>query len=181
MIRSTKIETMLEGRFLRLLRTGAWEYVSRQKLAGIVGVVAVTPDKKVLLVEQYRPPLGAAAIELPAGLAGDAKGNENEALLLAAQRELLEETGYEAGWWAETVTGASSPGLTDECSTIFLAGALRRVHAGGGVEGEEIVVHEVPLAEVDGWLAARMAEGKRVANQVYAGLYVWLRHQGSKV
>lgn len=175
-----KIETMIEGRFIRLLRRGAWEFASRQKLAGIVAIMAATPDDKVLLVEQFRPPLNASVIELPAGLAGDAAGSEDEALLIAAQRELLEETGYEAEWWEESITGASSPGLTDECSTIFLAGGLRRVHAGGGVEGENITIHEIPFAEVDAWLAARLASGTQVANQVYAGLYLWLRHQGAK-
>ena len=56
---SAKIETMISGRFVRLLRRGAWEFASRQKLAGIVAIVAVTAENKIILVEQSRPPLDA--------------------------------------------------------------------------------------------------------------------------
>jgi ADP-ribose pyrophosphatase len=57
---------------------------------------------------------------------------------------------------------------------LFRARGLRRVGAGGGVEGEQIRVHEVPLSEADAWLAARAAGGTPVAIKVYAGLY-WAR------
>src|SRR5215217_1288754 len=88
--------TIAEGKRVRLVRRGDWEFVTRKKSSGIVAIVAVTDDYKLVLVEQYRPPVAKSVIELPAGLAGDEAGHEQEDLLTAARRELLEETGYEA-------------------------------------------------------------------------------------
>src|SRR5437763_12448041 len=85
-----------QGKHLTFLRRGGWEMVRRRNICGIVGIVAVTDDRKLILVEQYRPPVGKRVIEIPAGLAGDAEGHRDEALETAAQRELREETGYEA-------------------------------------------------------------------------------------
>jgi ADP-ribose pyrophosphatase len=55
--------------------------------------------------------------------------------------------------------------------TLFVARGLRRVHAGGGTEHEDIHVHEVPLAEVPAWLQQKAAEGMLIDPKVYAGLY----------
>ena len=87
-------EVIYEGKHVRLVRRGEWEYVTRKNVTGIVGIVAVTDEGKLLLVEQPRPPLNRNVIELPAGLAGDVAGQEGEELANAARRELLEETGY---------------------------------------------------------------------------------------
>ena len=163
--------TLAEGRFVRLIRRGNWEFVQRKKVTGIVGIVAVTDDRKILLVEQFRPPLGASCIELPAGLAGDVAGSEHEALAVAAQRELLEETGYRADALDEVATGAASAGITDEVLTIFVARGLTRQHDGGGDNSEAITVHEVPLAGVRQWLAQAAARGCVVDLKVYVGLY----------
>src|SRR5436190_21784999 len=89
-------EVLYEGKFRRYVRRGGWEYVARRNVTGIVGIIAVTDDGKLVLVEQFRPPVGKNVIEIPAGLAGDVAGSEHEALAEAARRELLEETGYEA-------------------------------------------------------------------------------------
>ena len=89
-------ETVAEGKFIRLVRKGTWEYVTRKGVCGIVAMVALTDDGKLVFVEQDRPPVGKRVVELPAGLAGDKAGEEDEALADAARRELLEETGYEA-------------------------------------------------------------------------------------
>jgi ADP-ribose pyrophosphatase len=69
------------------------------------------------------------------------------------------------------VTCASAPGLASEVMTLFRASGLRKQGPGGGVGGESIVVHEVPLAEVHDWLKARAEAGALVAIKVYAGLY----------
>src|SRR5205085_12602765 len=87
---------LYDGKHIQLVRRDRWEYARRKNLTGIVAIVAVTGDGKLILVEQYRPPVGARGIELPAGLAGDAAGEESEALAAAARRELLQETGYGA-------------------------------------------------------------------------------------
>jgi ADP-ribose pyrophosphatase len=136
-----------------------------------VGIVAITDDDKVVLVEQFRPPVNQSLIELPAGLAGDVIGAEQESLLIAAQRELLEETGYLAKHWSELARGYSSPGITDELIVLFLAEGLTRQTAGGGDEQENITLHEVPVHEVLSWLAARDATADL---KLLAGLYAAL-------
>jgi len=167
--------TIAQGKFLRLVSQGTWEYADRMGASGAVLIVAITPERKLVLVEQYRIPLGCYAIELPAGLVGDIPGEEHEALQIAAERELLEETGYTAAEWHWLMTGPSSPGMTTELQSLFLAKNLRREHAGGGDHTEDIIVHEIPLDEVTGWLQAQHAAGKHIELKIYAGLYFALQ------
>jgi ADP-ribose pyrophosphatase len=169
--RHPKVETVAEGKFIRLVRQGKWEYVKRKGVAGIVAIVAVTDDRKILLVEQDRPPVGKRVIELPAGLAGDVAGHEDEELAAAARRELLEETGYEAREMTRVAEGAASAGISDEVITLFLATGLRKTGEGKGDGSEEITLHEVPLDEVVEWLDARVREGKLVDLKLYSGLF----------
>ena len=98
-------------------------------------------------------------IEIPAGLAGDIPGHDEEAFVIAAKRELLEETGYEAKNWEALFTGASSAGLSNETLTVFKATQLTKVAPGGGDDSENITVHEVPLKEVDQWLSDKQNQG----------------------
>jgi ADP-ribose pyrophosphatase len=164
-------EVLAETKFLRLVQAGHWVYAQRPNVTGIVCVAALTAENKLLLVEQFRLPVNAPVIELPAGLAGDEADQAEETLAAAARRELLEETGYEAATLDELVTTTSSAGMTDECVTLFLARNVRKTGAGGGVAGEEITLHEVPLPEVDAWLVRQIARGALVDARVYAGLY----------
>jgi ADP-ribose pyrophosphatase len=122
-------------------------------------------------VEQYRIPVHARTIELPAGIIGDEPGSSDEAHAEAAWRELIEETGYEAEHIEALTHGPSSGGLTSETVTLFHATKLRRVGAGGGVAHEDITVHEVSLNEIDSWLAAKVKAGVLIDPKVYAGLY----------
>ena len=165
--------TVYAGRHLSMRIRGGWEFAVRNTPRPAVGIVAVTDAGNVVLVEQHRPPVDRTVIELPAGLSGDIAGNEDESLLDAAQRELLEETGYAAGRWTELVSGYSSPGLTDESLTLFLAEDLKREGPGGGDQGESIVVHEVPLAEVFTWLKQ---QGATADLKLLAGLYAAGEH-----
>lgn len=161
-------QPLWKGRHLSILARGKWEYAARNTSRPAVGIVAITGDRRVVLVEQFRPPVNASVIELPAGLAGDQPGAEHEPLVVAAQRELLEETGYQAKRWTELATGCSSPGLTDEQIVLFLAEGLTKVAPGGGDASEAITIHEVPLGTADQWLAAR---GSLVDLKLYAGLF----------
>lgn len=157
-----------QGKHLSIALRDRWEYATRNTRRPAVGIVAVTADRRVVLVEQFRPPVNRTVIELPAGLSGDIACEENESLLAAAQRELLEETGYRATKWTELVRGYSSPGLTDEQIVLFLAEGLTKVGDGGGDESESITIHEVPLDEVIQWLA----ENNREADlKLMAALY----------
>jgi len=167
-------KTLGTGRFLHLVEVDRWEYVDRVIASGVVAVAAVTDDARLILVEQFRPPVGRPVIELPAGLCGDDPGAAGEPLADAACRELLEETGYEVVGGPQSLqlllTVPSSAGLSSEVVTIFLARGVRRVAAGGGVEGENIVVHAPKLDEAADWLLARARDGVLLDPKVFVGL-----------
>jgi ADP-ribose pyrophosphatase len=163
------------GKHLRFMRKGHWEYAHRLGVTGIVGIVAVTDAGSLLLVEQYRIPVDKRVIELPAGLVGDEPGQAGETLLAAANRELLEETGYSAGKLSVLAAGPTSAGLSSEIITLVHATNLRKLTAGGGVEGEAIVVHEIPLPALDAQLKQWITEGKLVDLKVYAALHFAVR------
>jgi ADP-ribose pyrophosphatase len=166
------IDVMAAGKYLRLVKRGHWEYADRHTCTGAVAIVAITDERHLLLVEQYRIPLEKNVLELPAGLVGDVPEAQHEELAVAARRELVEETGYEAGEMRWLVAGPSSAGLTSEVIDFFLATNLTRVGAGGGDHQESIVVHEVPLNNVRQWLAERAAAGLLIDPKVYAGLFM---------
>ena len=159
------------GRHLRLVDRNGWEFVERPGIRGIVLVVGVTPGDGLLLVEQRREPVDANVVELPAGLAGDAESPADEPLEEAARRELVEETGWDAASMERLTAGPPSAGVTSEIVTFFRARGLSKVGPGGGVEGEAITVHEVPLAAVESFLAEREARGTLVDPKVWAGLW----------
>lgn len=167
-------KVLYAGKHLILRGRGRWEYVTRPVQQPAVGIVAITDEERVVLVEQFRPPVGETVIELPAGLTGDVVGLESESLLEAARRELLEETGYQAAQWTELTRGYSSPGLTDELIVLFLAEGLTKHGDGGGDSSEDITIHEVPLAEVLDWLAAR---GAKADLKLLAGIFAAQKHR----
>jgi ADP-ribose pyrophosphatase len=162
---------LARGRFLRFVVRDGWEFADRVGITGIVGVVAVTDDRKLLLVEQHRRPVGAAVLELPAGLVGDEAGTEHEGLVDGARRELREETGFVAANWEVVASGPTSPGTTSEIIALLLATGLTRVGPGGGQGGELLTVHEVPLDGAEAWLRAREKTGVLVDLKIYAGLW----------
>jgi ADP-ribose pyrophosphatase len=164
-------QILAAGRFVRLVSDGGWEYAERVGSTGVVTIVAVTDEGRLLLAEQYRRPVGRRVIELPAGLAGDIDGAESEEFAAAARRELLEETGYRAERMTWLTEGPSSAGLSSEVITFFLATGLEKTGPGGGDGSEQIEVHEVPLDSAAEWLAARAKDGTYVDPKVYAGLY----------
>ena len=81
-------QTLCEGTYLRLVKRGHWEYAERTNAGSAVIVIALTPEDKLLFVEQFRIPMNAATIEMPAGLVGDLDANDT--MEAAARRELLE-------------------------------------------------------------------------------------------
>ena len=159
------------GKFLTLIKEGHWEYVDRVNATGAAIIIGVTTEQKVLLVEQYRIPVHARTIELPAGIIGDEPGCPSESSAVAALRELLEETGYAAGRVEPVMAGASCSGITSERVTLFRAFDLHRTEKGGGVAHEDITVHEIPLVEVVTWLEAKAKTGVLIDPKVYAGFF----------
>jgi len=167
---AVEIECLFEGQYLRLVRRGHWEYAERVNARGAVIIVAVTPEDNVLFVEQYRIPLQADSIEMPAGLIGDIDGEDS--VEAAARRELLEETGWEAGAIDVLMCGPTSSGLSNETVTFVRARHLRRVSAGGGDATESIRVHQIPRAEAAAWLTAKLREGYAMDAKLWAGLWL---------
>ena len=147
---------MWEGRFITAKRKGKWEYVTRSR--GIrAAVILAVDDGHVLLVEQYRVPLGRNCIELPAGLVGDETAGE--AADIAAIRELEEETGYLAASMEDCGDFYSSPGMVSESFSLFRAKDLTKTGDGGGTDGEDIIVHRVALNQLDQFIADKREEG----------------------
>lgn len=168
-------QTIAEGRFLGLYERNGWEFAERPNADGVVGILALTSHQEVVLVQQYRHPVQASVIEIPAGLIGDEDAHRGEALEETARRELLEETGYRADSMQRLLAGPTSPGMTPEITHLFLATGLTKEHEGGGVEGEDITVHHVPLVELRSWLEQRQSEGFLIDSKIHASL--WLAQQ----
>ena len=145
-----------QGRFITAKTRGKWEYVSRAR--GIkAAVILAIDDGHVLLVEQYRVPLGRNCLELPAGLIGDEEADE--AVEAAAARELEEECGYRPTRVERLGEYFSSPGMVSESFFFVRAQDLVKVSDGGGVEGENITVHRIPLNDVESFMAIKRSEG----------------------
>jgi ADP-ribose diphosphatase len=167
----TETQTLCNGRWLRLMRRGRWEYAERTNPGGGVIIVAVTPEDRILFVEQWREAVRSKTIEMPAGLVGDLDGDAGESAVAAAEREIVEETGYRAGRIDFLMSGPSSAGMTNEIMSFVRARDLVREHSGGGDHTEDIVVHEVPRAEAAAWLLDRMHQGYSIDPKLFAGLY----------
>ncbi len=150
-------EVMWEGRFITAKRRGRWEYVGRSRGIRAAAIIAIDTDddgtKHVVLVSQYRVPLGCFTLEIPAGLVGDHAESADEPAIEAAARELEEETGYRAGELEVLGEFYSSPGMVSECFTLLRARDLTKVSEGGGVSGENINVHRVALTDLSRFVA----------------------------
>ena len=144
------------GRFVVAKRRGRWEYAMRARNIRAAVILAIDAGH-VLLVEQYRVPLGKVCLELPAGLIGDE--TEGEQALESAMRELEEETGYRAAQWQDFGEFYSSPGMLGESFTLVRATGLTRVREGGGTASEDIVVHRVALNRIAETIAEHRARG----------------------
>lgn len=149
-------KVMWQGKFITAKTRGKWEYVGRARGIKAAVILAIDNDH-VLLVEQYRVPLGVNCIELPAGLIGDQDASEDA--LTSAARELEEETGYRAETMELVGEFFSSPGMVSESFSLVRAQGLHKVSEGGGVDGENIIVHRVALAELPAFIASKRAEG----------------------
>ena len=148
-----------EGKYIRIVREGRWEFVER--CGGVHAVVILAQhDGKLVLVEQPRIPLGnRKCIELPAGLVGDEddKGVEETAI-----KELEEETGFTAERIEVIGEFFSSPGMVSEGFTLVRAQGLRRIGDGGGNDHEEIEVHLVAHSDIAAFVEQKRAEGRAI-------------------
>lgn len=175
------LQTLAAGRHLQFVLRRGWEFVERRNISGIVVVIGTTPHAGLVLVTQWREPVRARVVELPAGLAGDRAGAAHEDLAAAARREFLEETGFTAAEMEPVLEGVPSPGISSEIVTFFRARGLARTARGGGEEGEGVRPHVVPLARLEDWLARMQAQGCRIDPKVYAGAWLVQREKGGDV
>lgn len=152
-------QVMWAGRFITAKTRGKWEYVTRSRGIRAAVILAVDAQDHVLLVEQFRVPLGKPCLELPAGLIGDHDDVAGEDAIVAAARELEEETGYRAARIEVVGEFYSSPGMVSESFTLLTAHDLTRVGTGGGVDGEDITVHRVPIGGLEEFIAGARQRG----------------------
>ncbi len=155
---------VFEGTHVRVFESDGWEYVERKSAKDAVAIVAVTGDR-LILTEQFRRPVGARVIDLPAGLVEKFDRYET------AKRELLEETGYACDAVELMASSPTSPGITSEIVHLYRAIGPRREGSGGGVEGEDITVHEVPLSDTRAWLVEKSRGRLLIDLKVWAALY----------
>ncbi len=150
------LEVPWRGRFIEVRKRGRWEFAGRTRGIRAAVILALDNDH-VVLVEQYRVPLGRRCLELPAGLIGDEL--DDDTVERVAARELAEETGYRAERLEVLGEFHSSPGMVSEGFSLVRASGLERIGDGGGIDGEDIVVHRVPVDGIAEFVAARRAEG----------------------
>jgi ADP-ribose pyrophosphatase len=151
-----------EGKHIVVLDRNDWEFVERKKAKEAVAIVALTDDGEIILTEQYRAPVDARVIDLPAGLIEQYEAEET------AWRELEEETGFTCDEVVLLASSPTSPGITSEIVHLYRAKGVRRVGKGGGVGGEDIDVHLVRLTDMPTWLETQKI---LVDAKIWAGLY----------
>ncbi len=171
-----QVETLYQGKHLQLQKRGHWEFAARTQGTGVVAIVAVTAGQQLVLTEQFRPPVQKKVVDLPAGLAGDIAGEEQESFETAARRELIEETGFVHGAFKYIFSGPSSAGMTTEMIDFYLACDVEQVEEGGGDETEEIKVHVIPLKKIGAWLKRKETSKTCVDPKVYAALGILSLH-----
>jgi len=150
------LQTVWQGKYISALKRGRWEFVSRTGSTNAV-VILAEHHGKVILIEQYRVPVGRRCVELPAGLVGDE--DKNATVEGTAIKELEEETGFTADRIERLGEFQSSPGMVAESFTLVRAHRVRKVGEGGGTENEDITVHLVPRAEIPAFVEQRRAAG----------------------
>ena len=157
--RDAPLETIWKGKYISALKRGRWEFVSRTGSTNAVVIIA-EHDGKVILIEQFRVPVGGRCLELPAGLVGDE--DEHATVEDTAVKELEEETGFTCDRVERLGDFHSSPGMVAESFTLVRAHGVRKVGEGGGTEHEEIDVFLVPRAEIPAFVASRREQGVAV-------------------
>jgi ADP-ribose pyrophosphatase len=153
------VQTMWGGRYISALKRGRWEYVSRTGSTNAV-VILAEHDGKVILIEQYRVPVGGRCLELPAGLVGDE--DEHATVEETAVNELEEETGFTCERVERLGEFHSSPAMVAESFRLVRAVGVRRIGEGGGNEHEDITVHLVAREDIPSFIQQRRDAGTAV-------------------
>ncbi|WP_033541357.1 NUDIX hydrolase [Planococcus sp. CAU13] len=137
---------------------------------GAVAILAITPEKKIIMVEQYRKALERSIVEVPAG-----KLEKGEAPEMTAMRELEEETGYTADSLQLIQSFSTSPGFADEVIHLFLAEGLKKSESGAVLDDDEFVeLMEVSIEE-----AEEMMSDERIYDAKTAFAVLWAKQRFS--
>lgn len=169
-------KTMWQGKFLRSVlieytvrcnssscrEQRTWEAFERVNCDGVIGIVPFTDNNEIILIRQFRPPVNGFVIELPAGLVDSGEPFEK-----AVRRELVEETGYEAGSVQFLTEGPMSSGASGEILSVYVATELKHVGIGQRDETEDIEVILVPVAEIAEKLEELKKKGDHIDLKVY--------------
>lgn len=147
--KTVKTEHIFSGRIIQVqvdeveLPNGKTSTRELVKHPGAVAVIAITDDKKLVMVEQYRKPLEKVIVEIPAG-----KLEKGEDPALCARRELEEETGYDCESLELVSSFYTSPGFADEIIHVYVAKGLTKKEDAAGLDEDEFVnVLEITLEE----------------------------------
>jgi len=151
------------------LRRKGWEYLEHRTAPEAAMIVAITLRDEIVLAEEFRLPMNAPVMSLPAGLIGD-EGPEDA--IDAARRELQEETGFAAPSLELLARGPGSAGQSSEMVTFFLARGAVRAGEQAAHDIGKIRVHVVPIAELPRWARDRESEGAVIDPKIWAGLYL---------
>lgn len=172
--KSISSERIYEGKIINLkvdevrLPNG---HTSKRELIehpGAVAILAITPEKKIIMVEQYRKALERSIIEIPAG-----KLEKGESPETTAMRELEEETGYTAGSLELIQSFSTSPGFADEVVHLFFAEGLRKAEPGAALDDDEFVeLLEVTIEE-----AEKMMQDNRIYDAKTAFAVLWAKQR----
>jgi ADP-ribose pyrophosphatase len=153
------LQTIWKGKYITALKRGKWEFVSRSGSTNAV-VILAEHEGKVILVSQYRVPVGRQSLELPAGLVGDE--DKDATVEGTAVKELEEETGFTAERIERLGEFNSSPGLVAESFTLVRAHGVHRIGEGGGNSDEDIEVHLVERAGIPAFIEQKRGEGYEI-------------------
>jgi ADP-ribose pyrophosphatase len=157
--KDSPLKTMWQGEYVTVHQRGSWEFVARTGGTHAV-VILAEHEGKVILIEQYRMPLGRPCLELPAGLVGDE--DPDATIEETAVKELEEEAGYTAERVERLGEFHSSPGMVAESFTLVRAHGVRKVGDGGGTEHEEIEVYLVARDDIPEFVRNRRLQGVAV-------------------
>lgn len=107
-----------------------------------INIIALTPERTIVLVEQYRAGIHESSLEIPGGMV-----DEHEKPLDAAKRELLEETGFVADSWKKIGKTSSNPAILSNFTHIYLAENCKKIQEQQTDGNEDIQVHMMPLQD----------------------------------
>ena len=178
--KTIKSEEVFSGRIISLhlqdveLPNGKQAKREITKHPGAVAVIAITDEKRIVLVEQYRKALERTIVEIPAG-----KLEKGEVPEICAKRELEEETGYECRTLELVTSFYTSPGFADEIVHVYLAKGLTKKEDAASLDEDEFVnLEEITLEQAKEYIKEqKIFDAKTIFAVQYLQLQEALNHK----